>query len=200
LPILWAEGPSETAMVVLIVTAISLIGGKLIELGLNAYKGFRAIDTEGDRGRFLKCQAEIEQLRRDRCIEVDRLTKYHANVCAEYEDRLLNKRQQIEYLHQQLESLHSTDQHKMEMITELQTTFARQIEVMNEWGQKNASNTAKAIEKITPALPLIAPFVPPGPSGPSPAPDANALAAVVTPADKVEIVIPPPDPKPEPGK
>jgi hypothetical protein len=189
LPILLAEGPSETAMVVLIVTAISLIGGKLVELGLNAYKGFRSIDTEGDRGRFLKCQEEIEQLRRDRCIEVDRLTKYHANVCAEYEDRLLNKRQQIEYLHQQLESLHSTDQHKMEMITELQTTFARQIEVMNEWGQKNASNTAKAIEKITPVL---HPFVPPGPP--------DSMAAVVTPADKVEIVIPPPDPKPEPGK
>jgi hypothetical protein len=178
-------------MVVLIATAVTLIGGKLVELGLNAYKGFRTIDTEGDRGRFLKCQEEIEQLRRDRCIEVDRLTKYHANVCAEYEDRLLNKRQQIEYLHQQLESLHSTDQHKMEMITELQSTFARQIEVMNEWGQKNASNTAKAIEKITPALPHP-PFVSPVPP--------DSMAAVVTPADKVEIVIPQSGPGPEPGK
>jgi hypothetical protein len=177
-------------MVVLIATAVTLIGGKLVELGLNAYKGFRTIDTEGDRGRFLKCQEEIEQLRRDRCIEVDRLTKFHASVCTEYEDRLKNKRQQIEYLHQQLESLHDADQHKMQMITELQTTFARQIEVMNEWGQKNATNTAKAIEKITPA-------VPPPPLSLMPPVPPDSMAAVVTPADRVEIVVPESTPKPE---
>jgi hypothetical protein len=102
---------------------------------------------------------------------------------------LIVKRQQIEYLHQQLESLHSTDQHKMEMITELQTTFARQIEVMNEWGQKNATNTAKAIEKITPVL---HPLMPPVLTAP-----ADSMAAVVTPADKVEIVVPPPGPEPK---
>lgn len=175
---LWAEDPKDTALVVLIAAGIALIGGNLVKLGLDAYKGFRSIDSEGDRGRLLKLQAEMEQFHKDRCVEVDRLTKYHAALCQEYESRLLNKREQIAYLHQQIEIMHGADKHNFEVIADLQKTFARQVELMNEWGHRTASNTAKAIEKIGVA-PVIS--VPP-----------ETLAAVVAPAGKVEIVTPPP--------
>lgn len=180
---LWAEDPKDTALVVLIAAGIALIGGNLVKLGLDAYKGYRAIDTEGDRGRFLKLQQEMEQLQKDRCVEVDRLTKYHSALCQDYESRLLNKREQIAYLHQQIEIMHGADRQNFEVIADLQKTFARQVELMNEWGHRTATNTAKAIEKIGVA-PVIS--VPP-----------ETLASV-NPVGKAEVVSP--SPGTEPGK
>lgn len=185
------------ATIVLVTVGLAMIGGKLIELSFMALKGWRSLDSETDRGKLKRCLSDFEQLEKDLKDQVlaertahqrdaDRLKEQHENVCRDYEERIVNKRQEIEYLHRLLEASHASEQQKMLMIESLNSTLVQISQASGqiasratELARKNAENTGAAIQRIQ------------AHAGPAPpAPPCPDVAVIAAPVGRVDVVLP----------